>query len=527
MEKLFTLLKVDLVRTLSLNKLKLSKSIYKNIGIFIVALFIATSLISSIAGYTYLGVNFLSKYGLEQFLLPIIYFICGFTTFYTTIYKAKAYLFSCEDNLFAMPVKSSTILTSRVITLLVFNSIATTLICIPSFITYGIMLKLGLSYYIYAFLGYLFMPIVPTILGAIFGYMIAYFTSKVNNKKMFETIFTFAVVLLIMYASFNIQTLAMKFVNNVELINKMLNNVGFLLNSFMKMVVNYSIKDTLIYIGTNILSVFLFIGIFNISYMKILQKLKVEGTKNKYIEKEHENKGTLSTLISKEIRMYFSIPVYIFNTAFGGVLLLFASISTMFYDKDSLFKMMEVEPGTLPINVLVLGITVFMIAASNTTACSISIEGKNFWILKTMPIDVMKIFLSKIILNLLVAIPMTVISIILFAISFKLTIMQVISTIMMAVIFSLACSMFGIIANLKFPRLDFVSYTQVVKQSFSTFVGIIVPIVLVFASSAAYFALNMSIDKYLLIIFALLLGIIMVQYNILKKWGIKKFNEIN
>jgi len=527
MSKLLLLLKVDLIRTFSLDKLKNNKSKLQRVGIIVIAFILAISLLSQVGMYTYMGTKFFMTYGIEKYLLPIVYFLCGFTIFYSTVYRAKSYLFGCDDNIFAMPIKPSVILTSKVMVLTLLSYIVTTIIFVPAFITYGFVLKLSMTYYIYAFLAYLFIPLLPTVLGCIFGYLIGYVTSKVNNKKIFETILTYVTVLLIMYVSFNVQTLAMKFVNNIELVNKLLSNVGFLINSFMAVISEYSFKDLLIYVFVNIISIALFITIFKNSYIKILQNLKVENTKKKYIEKDHKNKSPLATLVAKELKMYFSIPIYVLNTSFGVVLMFFASIATLFYDKEALLKMMEIDITALPVYLLVIAVIAFSVPLSSTSACSISIEGKNFWILKTMPIKTKDIFLSKIILNMIIVLPLMIIDIIIFAISFKLTILQVLTAILFTIILNVACSMFGVIINLKFPRLDFVSYTHVVKQSFSVFLGIFVPLILALALGGLYAALKMSIDTYILIVFALLCAIIVLQYNILKSWGMKRFNELN
>jgi ABC-2 type transport system permease protein len=330
-----------------------------------------------------------------------------------------------------------------------------------------------------------------------------------------------------MYLSFNISNLAMKFINNIELINKILSNVGFLINSFMLVVSQNSFKDLLIFIFTNVISIVIFIAIFNKTYVKIVQKLKVEKVNTKYIEKDHKSKNCLTTLVVKELKMYFSIPIYILNTSLGVAIMLFASIATLFYDKNVIYKLMEIDSSKMPIYLLLFPLVAFTTAVSNTAACSISIEGKNFWILKTMPIKTKDIFLSKIILNMLIVLPLTIVSIIIFGFSLKLTIIQTLIVIALAIIINIACSMYGIIVNLKFPRLDFVSYTLVVKQSVSSLLGILIPMALIFGFVSIYLALNISIEIYILIIFALLLFIIMVQYYMLKKWGIKRFNEIN
>lgn len=526
MTNLLLLLKTDLIRTFAINKLKKANKL-KTIAAIFVVIIIAIYAFFVMGTYTYLGIKYLRNYGLQQYVLPLVYFFGSFTIFYTTIYRAKSYLFNNDETLFAMPIKSSTILASRVITLICLSYVISAVVFIPAAVTYGVMFNLEIQYYIFAFLGLLFMPFVPNVLGGLFGYLIGYLTSKMGNKKIFESILTYLVVLLIMYISFNIPNIASKFVNNVDVVNKVLNNIGFLINSFMKMVIQYSIKDSIIYALTNIAAVAIFVAIFQSSYVKILQNLKVERTKSKFIEKEHTNKGIIATLLAKEFKMYVSIPIYILNTSFGVILIFLGSVATLFYDKDAIFKMVQFGDGSLPIYAYVIAIIAFCAALSNTAACSISIEGKNFWILKTLPIETKDIYISKILLNILVVIPLAFISTILFSISFNLSALQVIIITLLAILINVACSMFGILINLKFPRLDFTSYTQVVKQSLSSFIGIMVPLFVFMISIVAYTALNISIDTYILIIFTLLLIAVMVQYYILKTWGIKRFKEIN
>lgn len=526
MSNLLLLLKVDLFKTFSLNKLK-NKSKLKFIGIILLTLFIITSIFFNIGFYTFMAIKYFSKYNLQTYILPLFYVLSSFVIFYNTLYRAKSYLFNSDDIIFSMPIKSSTILASRIITLTLLSYLVTTAIYIPSVVVYGVMLKLNISFYLLNLLTYIFMPLLPTILGSFIGYIIGYFTSKVNNKKIFETVITYSIILIIMYISMNIQNLITKFVHNIESVNKILNSIGFLVKSFMNIIFESSIKDLFIYIGINLLSVILFVSVFNKSFVKIVQKLNNMTTKNKYLGKKYNKKSVLLTLILKEIKMYFSIPIYILNTSFGVILIFFMSIITLFYDKEVIFKLIQLDIQKVPLYLIFLPLIFISISLTSTTSSGISIEGKKIWILKSMPIKVKDIFLSKIILNILIMLPLSIISIILFKVSFEFTLLQTLILILLATISAVTFSMFGIIINLKYPKLEYKSYTEVVKQSISVLISTFIPIIILFILISIYNIFKLPINTYVLIIFTLLLISIMVQYMILKKWGIKRFYKIN
>lgn len=531
MKNLLLLLKVDILRILSFNKFKNNidnKNKLKTLGIVLLALFIISSVLITIGSYTYLGLNFLKKANVEYMILPMIYLLVTVSIFFTTVNRSKTHLFTLDENIFAMPIKSSTILLSRLISLIILSFVVTTLVYIPSFLVYGITMGVTLKFYLFVFMLYLFTPILPTILGSIFGYIIGMLTAKFKNKKVFETLFTFFITFAIMYVSFNIQSIGRVFIKNVDTLNDLLNKTGFLINNFFNALYTYSLSDLGIFAFVNVISILIFLVVFNKPYVKIIQNLKVQFVSNKYIEKEHKNNSVLTALVIKEIKTYLSIPVYILNTSFGVIILLVTSIASIFYDKASLISMLSNNSEfSLSIDLMIFGMIFFCIVLSSTTVCSISLEGKNFWIVKSMPIKSSKILLSKIILNNIVVLPISFISIVILKFTFDLSIKYTLLLILTAIFANFASSMFGLIANLKFPRLDYISYVHAVKQSFSSFVGVIVPMIFCYIILGLSFVVKLSTVEYILVILTLLLGIIMLQYIVLKKWGINKLNKIS
>jgi ABC-2 type transport system permease protein len=115
------------------------------------------------------------------FYVPILFFVgSSLMTFMFTTYNAKGSMFNSNDNdmLLSMPIKPSTILASRFIFIILWNMLISLAIMTPVFAVYVMNAHVTLSFYLYAVFIFLLLPVVPTIISSIIGYIIAYLTSK-------------------------------------------------------------------------------------------------------------------------------------------------------------------------------------------------------------------------------------------------------------------------------------------------------------------------------------------------------------
>jgi ABC-2 type transport system permease protein len=160
------------------------------IGMVLLAVYVAISLFTSIYMTANSAAKTLVQYNLIVYM-PILFFIgSSLSTFMFTMYNAKASMFNSNDNdlLLAMPIKPSTILASRLIFIILWNMLVSLAIMTPAFVVYVMNTHVTFSFYLYAVFIFLLLPVVPTIIASIIGYIIAYLTSKSNIKNWFEII---------------------------------------------------------------------------------------------------------------------------------------------------------------------------------------------------------------------------------------------------------------------------------------------------------------------------------------------------
>ena len=127
---------------------------------------------------------------------------------------------------------------------------------------------------------------------------------------------------------------------------------------------------------------------------------------------------SVSALFTREIKRYFGSSIYLFNTGFGAVLLIAGAIYGAFMHSkaQTYIQLMGGMEVVIPIAAIVLG---FIVATIDTTCISISMEGKTFWIIKEAPVQPRAYFGAKVLLNLLVSWPATVLSCLILGIAYR------------------------------------------------------------------------------------------------------------
>ncbi|MDO5846012.1 MAG: hypothetical protein Q4Q04_03715, partial [Methanocorpusculum sp.] len=130
-------------------------------------------------------------------------------------------------------------------------------------------------------------------------------------------------------------------------------------------------------------------------------------------------------------------------------------------------------------------------AISSTTACSVSMEGKHWWIVQSAPVSAKKIFDSKILVNLTVAFPFYAVSVILLAASIQMSAAGCLLLIILPVVYILFTAVLGLFVNLRLPMMEWESEVRVVKQSGSVMITMLAGI----AAAGIPFALSFIVPE--------------------------------
>ena len=179
-------------------------------------------------------------------------------------------------------------------------------------------------------------------------------------------------------------------------------------------------------------------------------------------------------LVRREWKQYLSHSTYVSNTVVGPILAVVVSAVLLFTDLSSLGLPLDLEP-VLPF------LPAMILAMMNPTACAISIEGKQWWILKTMPLRTRDIVLAKLRVGVTLPLLSAVLSSALLLVRNHQSAAQILTCLLVPASAALFSAVWGLTANFYFPNFHWEDEVEVVKQGAASFVGGVIPFLLLLA----------------------------------------------
>ena len=541
MKKLISLLKATMSQDMSLFKIK-SKNESKFSKI-ILPIVLALIVMFSVGSYAAMLAEELVKYNLTYIILTIFIMLTSLLTIIEGVYKSQGILFEAKDNdlLFSMPISKSKIFFTRLFKLISFEFLYNSLFMLPAMLVYAMYEKTSVSFYAISLIMLVLLPIIPTIVACIIGYIIKGLASRFKAKNVIQVILTTIMLLFIFYASFNIQGLIANIIQNANSINEVITRIYYPAGLYINLIQNFNILDLVVLFAINIIPAILFVYVASIFYFKITSKLGEKSNNKKKVnwgksaDKTFKVKSQLLGLINKEMKRFFSSPVFIINAGFGMVLMIVATIA-MSINFDGMVEVI-LQGENIGISIdeikammpkIYYAFVVFATCMTSITSSMISLEGKSFNITKSLPVLPEKILLAKVLTSNIISIPVVLICDIIFFVVFKVAIIDIVFILLVSIIMPTFTALVGILMNLKYPKMDATSDTEVVKQSMSSAVSVFIGL-FVGMLSIAIIILGSKINLDLFIILELLIfgAIVFTLWRILKKYGVKRFREIN
>lgn len=472
----------------------------------------------------------------EILLLTLFVLLTSILTVIEGIYKSGSLLFNCKDDdlLLSLPLKKSTVLFIRIFKFYVFELLYNSLFLVPAMIVYMTRVHVDLSYYLISLLMLLLLPIIPVIISAIIGLVLSLFSSKFKHKNIIQIIFTFVIVLGVFYLVSTKNNFANIIAQNAGNINNAIKTMYYPAGVYINAITNFNLLELLLFIIINIVLFGLSTIVFSDIYFKTNSKNKEISVKTKKNTKYTiKTQSQYKALISKELKRFISSPVLVTNAGLGLVLhvIICILICTNYNSIIAMFTENEMmsEQTFLALAPCICSILICFSSLLTCITCSlISLEGKSFNILKSLPVNPKKIIFGKVFTSLLIMYPFLLVGDIVLFIRFKFNLLIIILLLIITFILPLFTEVLGIIFNLSFPKMDISSDAEAVKQStsvmLSTFIG------MGLAGITAFVTIILSeimgtIGTLIMIIsiFALATSILLIY---LLKNGAKLFNRI-
>ncbi|MEI5989310.1 hypothetical protein A5881_000798 [Enterococcus termitis] len=393
--------------------------------------------------------------------------ISSFILMLMTMFRSNGLLFASNDiePLSALPVKGRDIIASKFLFMYLINLMITLVFILPSSITWFNQTQAsGLSLLLYL-TSMLFIPFIPMCFAAMIGVLIVLLSAYFKNKNLFSLLFSFLALCFFGYFGFSSLQTGTNYQNLGAMLAKQVTSLYPLAQLFLSQNTTYFLYGVGGFILVSALSFILFIRVVSKNYLRINELTlnpSLKKTDNRLFIKQHSK---FQALYHKELSRFFASYMYILNTSLGVVLLFILSLVLLFTGPENLSHYLKVE---VDLSILGTYSSIFiaaLLSLSCTTAASISLEGKNIWIVESAPVSVKNIVDSKIAVNLTLHFIGYIVAVFAVILQFNLILNQVISLIFIPIIFSLFTATLGIFLNKKSPNYAWNCETAVVKQS--------------------------------------------------------------
>ena len=418
--------------------------------------------------------------GIGEIVPPFLIMLSVIMIFVFNVFKAGGILFRSNGYqvMASLPVTTSAIVVGRFARLYLENLAATCLIMIPGNLVYAFLQKPGWTFYINGLISILILPMIPLSIATFIGVLITGFASGMKHRAIWETVLTlgFALAVLggmsgLMGTNTEFTSEAIKKISEktMEILGKVyppavLLGQGMTTGSFLPVLF-------VAFISVTVLAIV--IGITAHFFHGICRKIQEAASKKTSVISEIgiDNVGQrklLGSLIIRDARRYLASSVYMSNTLMGPIFGVIGSVALLFVD-------IQKAMGNIPMHINIQQAIVFFVSGifcmMNTTSTSVSMEGKEWWILKSLPLPSKMILDSKLCFNLLLIAPFYLISQVFLGIVLKGEAVEILWSALIMLLFILCSCVGGLTANLKFPKMEWDSEVVVVKQSASSAVG--------------------------------------------------------
>ena len=441
---------------------------------------------------------------------------------YSSLYQAKD-----NDMLLSMPIPPSKILLVRLSGVYLTGLMYELIVMVPALVVFFADGNPTVAGVVFSLLLPLLLSLLVLALSAVLGYVVGLVTSRLKNKNFLTVLLSLAFIVGYYYV----------YRQAYAIIGKILADPANL-GSKVKTILYPFYQMGLAACG-NGLSMLIFAAmmglLFGVVYLVLSRSFLKIATANrgtvrvKYREKALKVGNAKSALLKKELRRFLGSPTYMLNCGLGLLFMPIAAVALLLKREVLVEMINQLFGGATDVLALVAVAAVCTISSmSDISAPSVSLEGKNLWLVRSMPVRAADALMAKLKLHLYLTLAPTMVLCAVLVWVIRPVWYFAVLIFAASAVFVLLTAAAGLWLNLKMPNLNWVNEAVPVKQSMSVTLELFGGWGLVIALCGAYYGLASYIPAvwYLLGVTVLLLALSGVLVRWIKTRGAAIFEAL-
>ena len=454
----------------------------------------------------------------------------GFSIF-GSIFTTQSQLYDAKDNdmLLSMPIPPGMILLSRMLPLLGLNLLFGALVMVPAMVMWGVLVEFSLWNLVLQIFGMVGVCFLAQGAACLLGWGLHLLLQKMNKSA---ASLVFMVAFLAVYFGAYSQM--------GDIMNAMVYNAAGIASGVKGWV--WPIYALGVGCHGDALHLLAFLAIcgavFGAVYWVLSATFLKSATSRRSVRRRKldmagvKEGNVTGAIINKEWRHFLGSPVYLTNMGIGIVMTLALAVAGVIF-RGKLLEVVDefAQLGldvTAYIPLIICGGLSFLVSTMDASAPSVSLEGKNLWVLKSMPVSGREILLAKLRFYVLLNTPAAVLAGLVLSVAFGCGIGSVVLCAVVPGLLTVLGGILGLVCGLRWAKLDWLSEAYPCKQGAAVAVTMFsmmgVPVLL----GALYYLLAayITVEMFLALCALILAGASFGFYRLLMTWGVNKWEAL-
>lgn len=382
---------------------------------------------------------------------------------YSTLYQAKD-----NDLLLSMPIPVSHILLTRLSGVYAMGLMYEMIVMFPTMIIWLITAPVTLCGVVNVLLIPLVLSMLILVFSAVLGWVVATVMTKVKHKNMITVVLSLAFLTAYYYLYGKAYAMLQTILLNPEPFGE---KIQVLLYPLYRMGLAAEGNMLSMLLFTMIVGLLLALTGFVLSrnFLKLATVNQGAG-KSVYKERTAKTASIRTALLRKELRRFMGSANYMLNAGLGIILMPLSAV-LLLWKAPAIRSFLPLISSDI-IALLAMAAMCLMVSMNDMAASSVSLEGKNLWIVQSFPVSGRQVLAAKLKLQLILTLIPAIVPLLAVVWLIRPTPFYAAALTVITVLFAVLTAVVGLFFNLKMPNLHWSNEIIPIKQSAPTMIAL-------------------------------------------------------
>ena len=449
MNQIIHLSKAKLLNTLPINDFCGNNKQKRNIAVLFVVVIVYMAI--NIGAFSVTITMNLIHAGLVEYVYASLLSLTSVALITLLLFTLNALLFEGNDYdmLQSLPVSKKDIIASKLLIVYIFAFCFACGMMLPGMVVHLLSTHAYIQF-VFGIVSLVFVPVIPIAIAIIFGVGILYVASFAKHTIVLKILLSVLLFIGLMIGIYLLQSVdGLSTVMGLQMLRIYPPSLIFLKSNILYACMSFVVSMLIFYMIT--------------WKYEVLHKL---STKHRviYHDATFKHHSVFHALYQKELKRFFGSYLAVINQGFGVIMLVIGSVLLVFVPPTVLFSILKVSQ--IPVNVVdyIPLVIAGMLAFTFPSASSLSLEGKNLWIIQTAPVKMLDIIFSKISVTLFLHLIGYVCAIVAVFLRFSLSVEQMIAVLLIPLVYSIFTAILGFALDYRFVNYSWDNEIVPIKQ---------------------------------------------------------------